>query len=557
MAIKSLSFNPAQLTSVLINPKDEIQVWGRGTGKSTGQAWKMKRIVETMPRSSSIITGRTYTQILTRTIPPTIAFFEKLGYVRNKDFFIGKKPPKSWKWKEPYQAPVSYDHYFVFGSPKGSVGFHLASQDRVGSGRGFNTDFEFTDESLTLDIDRYNKEIHATNRGNLHEFGHLPWHHGSHHSTSMPYSKDGKWLLEAGNYYEQEAGIRYKELWNRVVRMQIDLLEIPKDKPKEFAMQWNEIQRLRRRMTPFPSKDGMLFTLSNAFDNLDNVGLSYIRDQYKTTPHLTFLIEIMNMIIDKVEDCYYNLDPDKHVYHDSYNYSYIDSLDYDFKRLGSPNSRFDKDVDRNQPLKMVQDWGAAISWIIIGQDNTLVDRDKRLTKNYVKEFYAKPQTGHVMIDDVIDQFCEYYKHHNDKTVIYYKDKYGDERQANSTMTYNQQAIDRLRSKGWHVILHEEKAKEPPHHEKYLLWSNVFKENNDKFPTVRINGNNCKFLIIAMQNTKVKEKDGKFSKDKSSESSKSKTPVEEATHSTDAADKLLWVDYNTSQSSGEFIPTRGL
>jgi hypothetical protein len=162
----------------------------------------------------------------------------------------------------------------------------------------------------------------------------------------MPYSKDGKWLLDAGDYYMNEAGIDYKQLWNRVVKMQLDLLEM--DKPKEFAAQYNEIQRIRReRMYPRISKDGMLFTLSNAFDNLENVGLSYIKEQYRTTPRLTFLIEIMNMIIDKVEDCYYNIDVDKHVYHDSYNYTYIDSLDYDFKQLGSPDSRFDKDVDSN------------------------------------------------------------------------------------------------------------------------------------------------------------------------------------------------------------------
>lgn len=167
MANKVLRLNTAQKASVILNPKHEIQVWGRGDGKSTGHSWKMKRIIETMPRSSSVITGRTYTQILTRTIPPVIAFFEKLGYIRDKDFFIGKKPPKAWKWREPLQAPVLYDHYFIFGTPRGSVGFNLASQDRVGSSRGLNTDFEFTDESLTLDIDRYNKETHATNRGCL------------------------------------------------------------------------------------------------------------------------------------------------------------------------------------------------------------------------------------------------------------------------------------------------------------------------------------------------------------------------------------------------------
>src|SRR6056297_2818100 len=103
MANKALRLNAAQQASVLLNPKYEYQVWGRGVGKSTGHPWKMKRLIESMPRSSSVITGRTYTQILTRTIPPAISFFEKMGYIRDKDFFIGKRPPKAWKWREPYQ----------------------------------------------------------------------------------------------------------------------------------------------------------------------------------------------------------------------------------------------------------------------------------------------------------------------------------------------------------------------------------------------------------------------------------------------------------------------
>ena len=548
--IKNLSFNPAQWVSVLRNAKHETQVWGRATGKSTIQSWKVKRVVETMPRSNSVITGKTYTQILKRTLHPMIAYFEKIGYVRDKDFFIGHKPPKEWKWKRPYESPESFDRYIVFGNPKGSVGFNLASQDRPGSGRGLNLDFEFTDETLTLDFDRYNQEISKGNRGNLNEFGHIPWHHGSHHSTSMPLTKE---ILMAGNYYEQEAGIRYLDEWNKIVKMYLDLLEI--DDRSEKTLYYNEILRKRRQIIPFVSKDGVLFSLANVFDNIKNVGYDYIMDQYRTTPRLIFLTEVMNMVMDKVEDCYYAIDTDKHIYYNSYDYSRIDKLDYDFKKLGSPDSTWDSDTDSNQPLKMVMDWGSNISWLIIAQDNALVDSARRITKNYLKEFYAVPQTGHVMIDDVVDNFCHYYRYHNDRTVIYYKDKYGDAGKANTATTYNQQAMQRLRKNGWNVIAKEERAKEPPHHDKYLLWTNVFKENNPKFPIVRINGNNCKYMIIAMQNTRVEQRDGKFKKDKSSEHKNSKVPVTEATHSTDAADKLLWVDSKSTRTTGSFVPSR--
>lgn len=553
MAKKSIQFNNAQLKSVLLNPKHEIQCWGRGTGKSNQHAWKAHRNIKHMPRSSSVITGQTYTQILTRTLPPMMSFLERLGYVRDKDFFIGKRPPKAWGWKLPFEAPMNFDYYIVFGSKKGAVGFHLASQDRVGSGRGLNTDFEFTDESLTLKMDRYNKEIHATNRGNLDRFGHLSFHHGSHHSTSMPLTSDGKWILEAGDYYKEEFNVDYKGLWNRVVKMQLDLLDLTD--PYEFKKLWNEIVRVRKRMIPQVSKDGMLFTLANAFDNIENVGLEYIKDQYRTTPRLIFLTEIMNMIIEKVEDCYYNL-TDQAIYFDKYNYSYIDSLDYDFKKLGSPDCRFDADLDKDKPIKLVPDWGANISVMLAVQDNHLVHPEQRKTKNFLKEFFVKPESGKVMIDEVIDNFCDYYRFTNDRTVIYYRDKYGDEGLANSSLTYNDQAIRKLRQNGWRVILKEYKGKEPPHHEKFLMWGNILKETNqDKFEIVRINGNNCKFLIIAMNNTKVIDRKGKFEKDKSSEHKKSNIPPEEATHSTDAADKITWIDYQDIKKGGGFIATR--
>jgi len=100
------------------------------------------------------------------------------------------------------------------------------------------------------------------------------------------------------------------------------------------------------------------------------------------------------------------------------------------------------------------------------------------------------------------------------------------------------------------------GKEPPHHEKYLLWANILKENSKGLPKVRINGNNCKSFIIALNNTRVIEKDNKFTKDKSSEHKNSRVPQEEATHSTDAADKIIWIYVNYYKNRNDsFIAAR--
>ena len=160
-----------------------------------------------------------------------------------------------------------------------------------------------------------------------------------------------------------------------------------------------------------------------------------------------------------------------------------------------------------------------------------------------------------MIDELIDSFTNYYRYHKEKSVYYYKDKYGDQRQANSSTTYNEQAINRLYKNGWTVEVVDYSGKEPPHHEKYLLWGNILKETTPEFPVIRINGNNCNNFIIAANNTKVVEKDNRFAKDKASEHINSPIAPERATHSTDAADKIVWVKYSINKSIEGFIPAR--
>ncbi len=61
----------------------------------------------------------------------------------------------------------------------------------------------------------------------------------------------------------------------------------------------------------------------------------------------------------------------------------------------------------------------------------------------------KPQEiNKVMITDLVDQFCAYYKNHLTKQVVYFRDKYGDNRQPNvkNALSYNNQAIAQVQIK---------------------------------------------------------------------------------------------------------------
>jgi len=565
MITEVVSLNSPQLISVLNNPKNEVDIQGRGTGKSYIIGWEMNNIIRNMPRSVTSITGRTYGQIYTRTLPSSLKFLEQIGFDKDKDYVIGRRPPETWI--TPYEKITKFDNFISFAN---GTGFLMLSQEREGSARGPNIDREIVDEALTILKERYDKEVSPANRGNEEHFGFrskypVKQHHGFRYVSSMPYSKDQRWLLDYGEYYETEAGVDLFGQWNRIVKTQLQLIDAAIDKNgKLFKEIWNEIIRMKKAIVPFVSKEGLLFTLANAFDNVENLGMSYILREYKKQPLLTFLVEIMNWVIDKVEDCYYQLDPQKHLYYDASNDSflrdYAENNNWNVQQLQIPDSRFDLDCDPGKPIEIVPDWGAHISLFSIGQERNFnfVTKNVETVDCVINEMFVKPgESTNVMIEELVDKTCKYYHHHVKKVITYYRDRYGDSKQPNArnSKTYNEQAIERFEKSGWKVIQHVHKGMEPPQHDKYLLWMNILKGSDPKYPTVIFNAKNCKYTLISMNNTKVIDKNGKFDKDKGSERSSVILP-EESTHFGDAVDKRIWSKYgNLLYKKSTFIPPR--
>ena len=219
-----VSLNPFQQVSVINNPKSEVDIAGRATGKSFIVGWEMNQTIRNMPRSITAITGQTFGQLLTRTLPSSMKFLEQLGYVKDKDYVINCRPLKGWD--SPYEQVLKYENFISFSN---GTGFLLLSQDRKGSGRGPNVDREIVDEALTIDKDRYDQEVNPTNRGNEEHFGFkspnpVRQHHGFRFVSSMPYSQEQRWLLDFAKYYQEEAGIQLFDIWNRIVKLQMELI---------------------------------------------------------------------------------------------------------------------------------------------------------------------------------------------------------------------------------------------------------------------------------------------------------------------------------------------
>ncbi len=557
----------SQMLGLLLNPKYRVSVEGRGTGKSFDIGFMMGNIVRAMPRSITAITGKTYGQLLTNTLPSSFKLLEKMGFVKDVHYVVCKRPPKGFI--TPYEQINRYDNVISFAN---GACFTLISQSEKGSGRGKNIDFEIMDEALTINKEQYDYEVSPANRGNNEYFGPrsvhpVSFHHGFKYSTSMPPTKSGRWVLEYAKYYEEEKGVNLFSVWNRVVKMQMELLNI-EDK-RQFAECWNEIIRMKRKITPFVSRDGLLFTCSNAFDNLENLGFSYVRREYAKQPYLTFLIEVMNYLFDRVEDCFYSINEEKQIY---YNYAQSKMI-MDMARENNFNynpedilqsSVYDKDCNPSLPLWIVPDWGSAISLFSVSQDRNydfVADVATRQTvHNVINEFFVKPDgNSNILIHELCSKFSNYYSKHGNRELHFVKDRYGDSRNPNvvNSKTFNEMATEYLTSAGWHVIEHAHPGEEPPQSDKYLLINSILKEEDPALPLFRINGSKCRFTLISMNNAMVKEMDGNMAKDKSSERKGSGVLPEEATHFSDAVDKILWTKYGSiiKGENGEWMPVR--
>lgn len=518
---KAYKPNPAQLRTLLTPRSSGTSVWGRGTGKSSDIANLMHTIIRTMPRSLWLITGRSYQQMLTRTLPSTIASLERLGYYRNIHYFVGRKAPDNWRWDLPIQTPLKYDHFIHFFN---GTGFVLVSQvGGGGSARGLNTDGSITDESLLLDKEAYDEEVVPTIRANKDVFGHLRMHRGHFHHTSMPYGDNGRWLLDQSKYLQESYD--FVSITNEMLDLQVKFIE-SRDRQHRLNL-WEQIKKLKQQLKFFPDKNGLLYTEANVFDNLENIPLAYLQEQYTVLAKFAFLTEVLNKRPGTVERGFYPyLDLKAHSY-DGHSSEYLNSFHYNLKKIGVVDSRMDGDVNDLLPLRITADFGARITTSVVAQS---------LPKEYrfLKGFYVKHP---LLIADIVKNITTYYAHHTNKHIYFIKDnEYGDRRNANSKLTYNQEFVSHLRKAGWRVSV-VDLGRIPAYDVRYLIAQDFLKVK-DRFqalPLMQFNSYNCKDVLMSMSLTPIKQgRRGEILKDKTSEGRES-TPAQEATHFADNFD----------------------
>jgi hypothetical protein len=503
------------MEAMTVAANTEIIIASRRFGKSHGIIGpRIIRNVQAMPGSTGCYVASSFRQALTRTLPAAIAGLESLGYRRNLHFVIGRRPPKRLGYLHPIIVPDDYANIISFYN--GSI-IMLVSQDVNMSSNSATFDYIIGDEAKGLDYDKLKSETFPANGGSRRFFQSCPWHHGVLFVSDMPVDKEGRWLL---NYREKSD----PEVIDCILTMMIHLQEVQRTNPADretIGYLKRTISRLRRI--------AVYYREWSIFENIDVVGLNYVRQMKRDLPPLVFQTSILSRRIERLHDGFYPAFRESlHTYIANNNDPLIDD-GYTFDKNRDYGCSLDGDLDTSKPIAIALDYNANINFLVAGQ----IDGVKL---KVLKSFYVKYERK---LRELIDDFCNYYRYHKTREVVYYYDAtaIGNNYAVSKDDDYAAIVQQQFAKHGWKVTKNY-LGKPMRHSDKYLLINDCFKGAKHLLPI--LNKENNEALIIAISLAEVSVGIHGFTKCKGGEKlvESEDDPLEYRTDGTDAFDTLV-------------------
>lgn len=529
---RRVHYNVPQLLFYTVMAQISVLIWGRATGKSEGpMAMFTVDNIFKMPRSSGFLLGTTYEQLLTRTLPPLIAGWEKLGFHQDIHYTIRKFIPGNVP--RPYRSPQKADHFIHWFN---GTGIYLVSQDRPGTMNGVRTQWGAGDEARLLNYSKVQEEVLPTMAGQADKFGHLSNYLSLLYCSDMPRTTKGKWLLD---YHDQMD----EQTIEIILALQVEIIRL-----KEQINNTTKIRELKAIHSDLKGKEEALntirrgtvyYSLASTLDNIHVLGVDVIKHFKRILTDLEFATSVLNKRILKNENGFYALlHEDVHGY-DMVNYSHLDSLPLDYRSPELKNCLWDGDIIRDQPLDIAMDFNHSINSIITGQ--LIDDYEARfLSSKYV----LKP----LLLKDCLDQWNEYYKYHRTREVNFYFDHTAKGKRADTHETFADQVVNHLRSLGW-IVNAIDMGQTPTHHFRFELWGTIFQNRDPRLPRFRFNKTNSDQWLISCQQAGIIQRGDQTKKDKRPELDP-KFPQEEAPHLSEAGDLLMWGWVKTKLKDGQ-------
>ena len=517
---KEIYFNEPQRLTQLIGANISVIVAGRRTGKTDSIASPfVLRNMQRMPGSTGGIVVPTFKHGLTNTLPGLFAAWKRWGFIQGVHYVVGRKPPKSFA--RAIIEPSDYEHVISFYN--GSVAI-IISQDRPGSSNSLTLSWLLVDEAKFIDYERLKDETLPANGGIKSYFGKHSFNHSIMILSDMPQTHKGSWFLHYKEKMDEELIETIKatiyEIWKtkeRVRRLKSEGKAVPKYLKRYLRTLDTNLNKMR--------SVAVYYKEYSSIENLQLLGENYIKQMKRDLTPKTFQTSILCQRIGIAKDGFYSSMREGHKYNAS-DFEYLDSLGYDFAPEAM-DCRADKDINPLAPICIGMDYNANINWIVAGQPE-----GRRL--NIIKSFYVKFERK---IPALIEEFCNYYMHHQNKTVVYYYDTTAlGANYAVNEQDFHWVVCHEFEKRGWQV---EDVYLGNPmrHDEKYLLINQGFAGKQRLMPF--FNRQNNDDLILAIQTAGVVRGRNGFRKDKGGEKLEEteENLLEHRTDGTDAFDTL--------------------
>ena len=292
------------------------------------------------------------------------------------------------------------------------------------------------DEAKFIDFEQLKNETFQANRGNEMYFGNCFLHHGLTITSDMPVTKAGSWFLNFEKQMDPELVEVVEGLVFQIWKVKQAAAKYP-ERQAYYAKKINELQstinELRRHLT--------LYKEYSSLENLAILGEQFFYDQKRNLPALTFATSILGLRIGLQMDGFYNCLRPSNLY-TAPKTSYLDGLDYDFKRLQDVDCRMDADLEPDRPLIITFDANLNINWCVVGQLGN--DGKARVVNSlYVKYERKLPQ--------LVEDFCKYYEYFpNHHVVFYYDTTFISNNYAVGNDDFHAVICNVLKSHGWYV-----------------------------------------------------------------------------------------------------------
>lgn len=520
----SVYFNKPQRLTQLIGANISVIVAGRRTGKTDSIAAPfVLRNMQRMPGSTGGIVVPTFKHGLTNTLPGLFAAWKRWGYIRGVHYVIGRKPPRSFA--RPITEPADYEHVVSFYNGSCAV---IISQDRPGSSNSLTLSWLLIDEAKFIDYNKLKDETLPANGGIKSHFGKHSCNHSIMILSDMPQTQKGSWFLHYQQKMDTEVisaieGLVY-DIWHLKQRIKVCR---DKGKVKQLTYQLRHKDRQLNQLRSVAT----YYKEYSSIENLQLLGENYIRQMKRDLTPLTFQTSILCQRIGIAKDGFYSSMREKHKY-DASDMEYLDSVaqsfysdeEFSFSSSLSLDCRSDKDLNPLAPICIGMDYNANINWIVAGQPS-----GRRL--NVLKSFYVKFERK---LPALVDDFCSYYAHHQNKTVIYYYDSTAlGSNYAVNDQDFRWVVIHEFERHGWTV--NDVYLGNPMRHdEKYLLINQGFAGKQRLMPF--FNRQNNDDLILAIQMAGVERGRNGFRKQKGGEKLV-ETEEDLLQHRTDGTDAL--------------------